>query len=93
MTLDYFKHAFFINLDQRPDRLAHIEQQLESARWLGKVERFRGITPSHRRRFYKKGARGNWLSHAAIWRETVRRGFDVRLVADKLQEQYSEVTL
>lgn len=36
-------HVLYINLDSRPDRQAHVEQQLSQLGWLEKAQRFPGV--------------------------------------------------
>jgi len=72
-NISCIKHAFYINLETRPDRKSHVEQQL---RLIGiKAERFNAIK-------LKNGALGCSLSHLAILENAKKNNYEHVLIVE-----------
>ena len=72
-NISCIKHAFYINLETRPDRKSHVEQQLSL---IGiKAERFNAIK-------LKNGALGCSLSHLAILENAKKNNYEHVLIVE-----------
>lgn len=75
--LDYFDHAYVVNLPERRDRRREMEAELARAGLLDptKLEFFPAVQVNEPQGFPSLGARGCFLSHLAILRRAQNAGF------------------
>jgi len=76
----YFDAAFVVNLNQRPDRLAHVTAECDRVRI--PFERFEGIMVEDKGAFRRRGAHGCFLSHQAIWQTIMERRYARALILE-----------
>jgi len=82
-NIDDIKHAFYINLDTRPDRKQHIENQLSIIKL--KAERFKAVKLTN-------GALGCSMSHLKILEMAKQNNYDhVLILEDDIQFLQPEI--
>jgi glycosyl transferase, family 25 len=89
--------VFVINLTDRTDRRAAMEQQLSNVGWKG--EFFPGIRPASKAGFETIGARGSFLSHLVVLKDAQKREEAYTIIleddlnfCDGFQERWNEAT-